>query len=270
MTAYASVPSALAATVVCPSCHATLAHVADGARCEPCDVTYASDRTCVDFVGSERDTPTGFAPAMMHTPFLARVYERFWRPCFMGMLSRGRPDFEREYALIRAALQAAEGQTLVDLSCGPGLMGRRLASDRAYPWVVGIDLSAAMLSRCHAYSERERVENFPLLRADVGALPLADASVAGVHAGAALHLWPDVPGALAEVGRVLSPGGVLVATTLVYSSQRLVRRVESAFGAATQTRFFRRSELERGLREAGLRDVKLRRWRSLAMVTGIK
>lgn len=41
------------------------------------------------------------------------------------------------------------------------------------------------------------------------------AAVAAVHAGAAIHCWPNPSAALAEVSRVLRPGGVFVASTFL-------------------------------------------------------
>lgn len=54
-----------------------------------------------------------------------------------------------------------------------------------------------------------------LVRADIARLPFPAGSVAGVHAGAALHCWPDPLAALAEIARVLEPGGALVASTFL-------------------------------------------------------
>ena len=53
------------------------------------------------------------------------------------------------------------------------------------------------------------------MRADAGRLPFPTGSVAAIHAGAALHCWPDPAAALAEISRVLAPGGVFVASTFL-------------------------------------------------------
>ncbi|KAF7847442.1 hypothetical protein BT93_L2962 [Corymbia citriodora subsp. variegata] len=55
--------------------------------------------------------------------------------------------------------------------------------------------------------------NLALVRADISRLPFASSSIDAVHAGAALHCWPSPSTAVAEISRVLRPGGVFVATT---------------------------------------------------------
>ena len=52
-------------------------------------------------------------------------------------------------------------------------------------------------------------------RADVGRLPFATGSVDAIHAGAAIHCWPNPQAAMAEISRVLKPGGVFVASTFL-------------------------------------------------------
>ena len=60
-----------------------------------------------------------------------------------------------------------------------------------------------------------------LLRADVGRLPFASESLGAIHAGAALHCWPNPSQAMAEISRVLKPGGVFVASTILTATAPL-------------------------------------------------
>ncbi|KAF5955291.1 hypothetical protein HYC85_008147 [Camellia sinensis] len=81
-----------------------------------------------------------------------------------------------------------------------------------------IDLTVA--SGAKEYGEAmpastELFRNFILVRADISRLPFASSSVDAVHAGAALHCWPSPSAAVAEISRVLRPGGVFVATTYI-------------------------------------------------------
>ena len=54
-----------------------------------------------------------------------------------------------------------------------------------------------------------------LVRVDVSRQPFATGSVAGMHAGAAIHCWPAPLAAAVEISRVLAPGGVFVASTFM-------------------------------------------------------
>jgi SAM-dependent methyltransferase len=54
-----------------------------------------------------------------------------------------------------------------------------------------------------------------LARADISRLPFVSGSIDAVHAAAAIHCWPSPACAVAEISRVLRPGGVFVASTFV-------------------------------------------------------
>jgi SAM-dependent methyltransferase len=89
---------------------------------------------------------------------------------------------------------------VLDLACGSAPMHARL---RAAPY-VGVDLSPAELRSAAA-------REVPVAIGDASWLPLADRSVDAVVMSMALMLVP-LPATLAEVARVLRPGGLLVAT----------------------------------------------------------
>ena len=54
-----------------------------------------------------------------------------------------------------------------------------------------------------------------LVQADAARLPFETSSVDAIHAGAAIHCWPDPVNAVAEMSRVLKPSGVFVGTTFL-------------------------------------------------------
>jgi len=56
-----------------------------------------------------------------------------------------------------------------------------------------------------------------LVRCDVGSIPMMTCTVDALHAGAAMHCWPDLQSALSEIYRVLKPGGRYFATTFLSS-----------------------------------------------------
>lgn len=94
------------------------------------------------------------------------------------------------------------GGTIADLGCSTGYLLDDLRA--AYPQarLIGVDLVAPGLSKAH-----KLVPEAWLARADVCALPIADASVDAVVSANLLEHVPDDEGALAETLRVLRPGG---------------------------------------------------------------
>lgn len=97
---------------------------------------------------------------------------------------------------------------LLDLGCGPGWLQPELCQQAKR--VTAIDLSAGMLAQ--AASQQLAVE---YVLADAAALPLADNSVDTVFSSLMLQWCPAPEQVLAEVARVLKPGGSAVLTTLV-------------------------------------------------------
>jgi ubiquinone/menaquinone biosynthesis C-methylase UbiE len=95
-----------------------------------------------------------------------------------------------------------------DIGCGNGLFLRVLAPHCAH--VTGIDLNADMLTEARAMLARENIGNVELLQCGADALPLPDSSVDLVYCFSTLLLIPNVGAALAEMVRVLSPGGYLI------------------------------------------------------------
>jgi len=97
---------------------------------------------------------------------------------------------------------------------------------------------------------------------DVTLLPFSDASFHGVVSTSSLHYWPDPPGALAEIRRVLRRGGWLVVTDWCHDFlacrmlDALLRLVDRAHGRVLGT-----EACERLLRTGGFSDVRVERYR---------
>jgi SAM-dependent methyltransferase len=89
---------------------------------------------------------------------------------------------------------------VLDVACGSAPLRPRLPH-RAY---LGVDASAAELAAAHG-------RGAPLVRASATALPVAAAGVEVVVCSMALPVLTPLPAALAEIRRVLAPGGRMVA-----------------------------------------------------------
>lgn len=106
-------------------------------------------------------------------------------------------------------LDPGQGMRILEIGFGPGRTLGRLAAAGAD--VAGVEVSDSMLDaatrRNAAAVAAGRVQ---LHRGDGTTLPLADGgmdAVIGVHT---VYFWPDPPATLAEIVRVLRPGGRIV------------------------------------------------------------
>ncbi|MGI8808274.1 MAG: class I SAM-dependent DNA methyltransferase [Acidimicrobiales bacterium] len=95
--------------------------------------------------------------------------------------------------------------TVVDLACGSGPLARLLAASR----MVGVDRSAAELARARG---RSGAPAGLLVRAEASALPITGGCADAVVSSMALMLLRPLDAALAEISRLLRPGGTFVAT----------------------------------------------------------
>jgi SAM-dependent methyltransferase len=261
----------LAPELVCPGCLGALRPIDDrlplpGVRCDRCNQQYRAEHGFLDFIGQDSSEVTGLGPRLMHSRLLASVYERVWRPFFVTVASGRAADIGEELETVLTALAPAEDGVIVDLSCGPGFTGRHLAHVGRFARVYGLDWSVPMLQRALAAGDPK----FPLLRADVAHLPFAHGSLAGVHAGAALHMWPDPDAAIAEAARVLRTGGVFVASTFAYPEAPLLRPIAATFQAISSARVFEVEALIGTCRAHGLLDFQAQRRGALILFSATR
>lgn len=117
-------------------------------------------------------------------------------------------DIDRMDAADRALIAAWRDATrgaLLDAGCGPGHWTRLLHDGRRE--AIGVDVSDAFVATARVRHPHLRFE-----RASFRALPFEEAAFGGVLAWYSLiHTPPDdVPAVLAELARVLVPGGSLL------------------------------------------------------------
>jgi ArsR family transcriptional regulator len=124
-----------------------------------------------------------------------------------GQWDRVRDDlFGDRFHLAALAAFAERAWTVGDLGCGTGQVSAALAPFVSH--VVAVDASAAMLQaakkRLHGF------DNVDLRRGELEALPIDDGRLDAATLMLVLHHVPEPERALADVARVLKPGGRIV------------------------------------------------------------
>lgn len=177
------------------------------------------------------------------SPSVSFAYERGWRQGFATAGFPG-PDQEAEMAMTYFAPSMAQSRDkiLVDMSCATGLFTRRFAASGKYSRVLGCDYSDSMLLEAGRRIRAEpdllkKTTNIELIRLDVGRIPMKNNSVDALHAGAAMHCWPDLKAAVSEIYRVLKPGGRYFATTFLSSYFGTLQRAEGGASGPSRQAF---------------------------------
>ena len=124
-----------------------------------------------------------------------------------GQWDRVRDELFGERFPLAALAALAGGEWVIgDLGCGTGQASAALAPFVAR--VVAVDQSAAMLQA--ARKRLHRFDNIDLRRGELEALPIDDGRLDAATLMLVLHHVPEPAKALAEVARVLRPGGRVI------------------------------------------------------------
>lgn len=120
-----------------------------------------------------------------------------------------------------AWLAPPAGSRWLDVGCGTGALTRAILTNADPREVVGIDPSSGFIA-----SARERIDD-ERVRFEIGdarELPAPSETFDAVVAGLALNFVPDPEGAVAEMARVVRPGGVVAAYVWDYAGEMQMLR----------------------------------------------
>lgn len=156
-------------------------------------------------------------------PVTALLYDA-WRVRSLGLLTGEDFNLEREFELMLTWLDVQPSQTFLDVGTSTGNYARAIAARGAV--VTAIDISKPMLEQAQKLTPQPDIT---FEQVNVEALPYADSSFDGVVVGASLNEFFDTRQALAEMARVLKPGGKLF---MMY-----LRESDTGFGRFAQTAF---------------------------------
>lgn len=204
--------------------------------------------------------PEAVAEAVLH--FLRLTSGQLDKRRVASSFSKAAPSYDSVAQLQRAvgeqllnhlgALNLDRPERVLDLGCGTGYLGERLAQRLAPDQLVGLDIAEGMLQ----FARAERAFPALWLCGDAEDLPLADASVDLIFSSLSVQWCEHLPSLFEELHRVLKPGGQLLFSTL---GPRTLWELKSAWqavdGYVHVNRFTPLASVDSALSRAGLPDA---------------
>ena len=185
-----------------------------------------------------------------------RYYEQVWRVRALSLLAGEPFPVARELALLTDWLAPGHGGLFVDVGTANGLYARAIAhalrAEGARGTVIALDVALPMLARAEELIAAKGYTSVDLVRARAQALPLPSGSVDGVTSGGTFNEMGDHAQALAEVRRVLVPGGRFVMMSLTAGRTAAGRALQRALTASSGIIFPTVDETNDLLARAGL------------------
>ena len=169
-------------------------------------------------------------PKLLNPRAVRRTFDR------VASLYDGHAALEQEVAsrlLDRLEFHRITPQRIVDLGCGTGQASLVLKNRFRKAEVIGLDSSHAMLTQLRRRSGMFR--RLKAVCADMSALPLADQSSELLFSNLAMQWCPDPASLFTEFRRVLTPGGMLLFSSLGPGSLRELITAWAAADGITQT-----------------------------------
>jgi SAM-dependent methyltransferase len=167
-------------------------------------------------------------------------------------------DTSKLYDAIAAIGELPAGSAVLDIPTGGGVALRGIRPGQGIRYVAA-DISPDMLDRARRVARERGVEDqVEFETADVERLPFGVGEFDRVISFAGLHCFPQPRVAVLEIARVLREGGEFSGSVfLTGTSIRYVPAIVAGRAAGVMGPSGSRDDLERWLRDAGLRDVRI-------------
>jgi ubiquinone/menaquinone biosynthesis C-methylase UbiE len=123
-------------------------------------------------------------------------------------------DFRRLYESIDELRTLPHDADVLDVPCGGGVALRGVDPNRPIRYVAA-DLSPYQLARARREADARQLSFVELVQTDATQLPFADSTFDLCVSYNGLHCLSNAAAAIAEIGRVLRPGGELRGTTVL-------------------------------------------------------
>lgn len=151
------------------------------------------------------------------------------------------------------------GEWVLDLGSGGGIdcfMAARQVGETGY--VIGVDMTPAMLQRANESKVRMDVHNVEFRRGQIEALPVVDDSIDVIISNCVINLVPNKRPVFAEALRVLKPGGRISVSDIVTEGEFSdAMRADTARWAECVTGAIDVEQYIAMLREAGFVNVQV-------------
>jgi SAM-dependent methyltransferase len=158
-----------------------------------------------------------------------------------------------------AVADLREGETVLDLGSGGGI-DVILSAKRVGPegTVYGLDMTDEMLALARRNARDAAVRNVHFLRGEIERIPLPAASVDVVISNCVINLSGDKAAVLAEMARVVRPGGRIGISDVVADDELSpADRAERGSWAGCVAGALSRGEYVAGLEAAGFDDISV-------------
>ena len=173
------------------------------------------------------------------------------------------------YPIVIEELKSAKFDSLLDLGCGTGALTEMIAREFPEAKLAGLDLSDKMIAK----AQEKRITNCEFMVGDGEQLPYSDNSFEALICVLSIHHHPNSNQTLAEMQRVLKPGGTLIICEMDppafmrFMYNALILKIVNT----GDVHIFNRKELSQDMRNAGFTQVEARKiHRYMSIFRGVK